>query len=758
MELEKLPRSVQAKNNKSSGFISKTIKFVFGNIFAGPARAPDQKPAHDGRSSGRLADAVIHLQEAAQKGNLDAIYILAEMNFYGYYNHPRDFHNAFRLYKTLASDHGNATAQYMLGLYYSTGVGNVVPRDQAKALLYYNFAAVQGYIKAEMATGFRYHAGIGAAKSCDTALKYYKSVADKTMEWYRMAPPGGRSWVQEAWQVSDEDGGIYGEGASASSAGLNAYRASLQAEGLDTIEDMIDYLDLMSQKGDMKASFNLGRLYYEGQRGLPPNHALASKYFFTVSAKYWKKELRSAEPIKPIDKIAAKVAGYIGRMYMRGEGVNQSYEKAKAWFDRGKTYGDAQSQYGLGLMLLNGLGVEQNVKLAIALFRSAADQNSTPARVQLGRLFLDQGEEEDFRLASTNFELAAAYGNIEAYYYLGEMAFHGVGQERERMCSIALHNYKVVVEKAEPLVSSWHEANEAYEAGAYDLAYLHYLSTAEQGYEAAQNNLAYMLDTQRDRTSWWIKLQGPARSLLLTNSEQALVYWTRSSRQSNVDATVKMGDYYYYGIGADADVKKAVQCYTGASEFSQSAQALFNLGWMHENGVGLKQDFHLAKRYYDAALEINKEAYLPVTLSLLKLRVRSAWNTLTRGSVHSIQDEPKVRQDWSLSQWISNFLSEEGFFADEELYDDLYDDTAGIEEYDEEGVVESVLIIGVTAALMFLLWWRQRAQHRAAENQQAGQANQQGQPQQQQQQQQAAAGGLGPVDGFPGWAAGGFGI
>jgi hypothetical protein len=29
------------------------------------------------------------------------------------------------------------------------------------------------------------------------------------------------------------------------------------------------------------------------------------------------------------------------------------------------------------------------------------------------------------------------------------------------------------------------------------------------------------------------------------------------------------------------------------------AQALFNLGYMHEYGAGLPQDFHLAKRFYD---------------------------------------------------------------------------------------------------------------------------------------------------------------
>lgn len=44
------------------------------------------------------------------------------------------------------------------------------------------------------------------------------------------------------------------------------------------------------------------------------------------------------------------------------------------------------------------------------------------------------------------------------------------------------------------------------------------------------------------------------------------------------------------------------------------------------------QDFILAKRYYDLALETNFEAYLPVTLSLVRLYMRSFWYSLTGGT------------------------------------------------------------------------------------------------------------------------------
>ncbi|PNY25012.1 Protein sel-1 [Tolypocladium capitatum] len=752
-ELQKIPRSQHRRRRQTSSVIGTVFRYIMKSIPTGPATAPSQKkPANS--IGGPLLSAVELLEQAARQNNSDALYMLAEFNFFGNYSHPRNLHTAFNHYQQLASNYGNTTAQYMLGLYHSTGIADVVPRDQAKALLYYTFAAIRGDTRAEMATAFRHHGGIGASKNCETAARYYKRVADKAMSWYRSGPPGGMSWIYQGWRITDDDGGIYGEGASVSSSGINAIKTSPHSDAHASINDVIEYLDLVSKKGDSKASFNLGRIYYEGQRGLGRDYDLARKYFFLVASRYWKKDNRIAESYtKEIEKMAGKAAGYIGRMYLRGEGVVQNFPRAKVWFDRGITLADAQSQYGRGLMLLNGYGSEENLQLAMDLFTASANQDYAPAQVQMGRLYLDQGGADDVRIANNHFELAARHGNIEAHYYLAEMVHHGVG--REKHCGLALTYYKNVAEKAEPLVSSWADANEAFEAGDHELAFLEYLMAAEQGYEKAQTNVAYMLDTARSNvpmSEWFQKPRDEAN--LLENPALALIYWTRSSRQSNIDSTVKMGDYYFYGIGTERDVGKAVQCYTGASDYSQSAQALFNLGWMHENGIGLTQDFHLAKRYYDHALEVNEEAYLPVTLSLLKLRVRSAWNTLTHGPIHSIQDEPKKGKDWSLGEWIANFL-DDNLLPEDELYVvDTFDGTIGAGQRgdDDGGVLESVLIIGITMSLVCLLWWRQRMQQAHAEAEDERRRNQ-GQPAHPPQGDQGDR-----ADGFRGWAAGGIGL
>ncbi|TVY84737.1 Protein sel-1-like protein [Lachnellula suecica] len=719
-----------------------------------------------------VAEAIRLLEEAAQVENPDAIYLLAQMNFYGNFSYPNDYSEAFRRYHQLASLNGNSSAQHMIGFMYATGIGGVVERDQAKALLYHTYAARGGSVRSEMTVAFRHHSGIGTTRNCDLAVQHYKNVSDKAIEWYRSGPPGGMAWVPDSFRLADDDGGVYGEGASWSSAGNNANKAGPSSDAHAALDDVLEYLDLMSRKGDFKATFSLGRIHYEGQKGLARNMKSAKWYFMRVAKLYWAKNGQVIESDKPqLEKIAAKAAGYLGRMYLRGEGVDQSYEKANIWFLRGVKSGDAGSQYGLGLMNLEGFGIPKNTIRATELFKASAEQDYAPAQVSLGAMYLDEGTPNGIQVANRYFELAARYGHIESYYYLAEMINQGVG--RDRSCGMATAYYKIVAEKAEPLMSSFAEANQAYEDGDSELALVDFMHAAEQGYEKGQANVAYLLDQQKSKWALpaWLTLSSP-RPSMLQNAALALIYWTRSAKQTNIDSMVKMGDYYLHGIGTQPDMEKAATCYTSASEFHQSAQALYNLGWMHENGVGLDQDFHLAKRYYDHALETNDEAYLPVTLSLLKLRLRSAWNTLTHGRVNSIQDEPAPKKQWSLSEWISNFLQDDHPYYGDADYDDNYlpdddpmpgGDADGLyDDIIDDGFLESLIILGLAGALVFLIYYRnqrQQVHRRQEEAARAQQGNQQAAGGQAQQ-PQGGDRGLFPQPGDPEfgqWAAGGVG-
>ena len=54
-------------------------------------------------------------------------------------------------------------------------------------------------------------------------------------------------------------------------------------------------------------------------------------------------------------------------------------------------------------------------------------------------------------------------------------------------------------------------------------------------------------------------------------------------------ARVKVGDYHFYGFGTDIDYETAVVHYRLATDQQNNAQAMFNLGYMHEQGLGLKR-------------------------------------------------------------------------------------------------------------------------------------------------------------------------
>ena len=814
--------TLRTQSNGVVGTLWYYIKAVFRLLFMNIPSRPSEVDNHMDQSEvrGDLAHAVEVLKYGAHFDDPDALFLLGEMNFHGNFSHPRDFQKAFQWYSDLASLDGNSTAQYMVGLMYGTGIGGAVNRDQAKALVYHTFAADQGNVRSEMTCGYRHHQGIGTPRNCDEACRYYKRVADKAMAYWHSGPPGGMAMLRNSYRWAEEYGGVYGEGASASSAGHNAPDG-----GRVSVADALEFWEMKERQGDFSAMFNLGRHYYNGNRGYRRNMKKAQKQFMKIARAYWAKDGRiSSKAPKGIERIAGKAAAYLGRMALRGEGVEQNFEKAIMWFRRGINEGDAYCQYHLGLMHRDGLGWKKDGMSAATLLKAAAEQHLHVAQSALGVLFLDQG---DIDAASRYFELAANADVMEGYYYLAELFSKGVG--RERNCATAVSFYKIVAERVEMLHSAILEANTAYAKGDTERALVAAVMAAEQGYEHAQSNVAYILDDKTSSLSFlypsrlisYLSNRGGTPSTLIRNPELALIYYTRSARQLNADSLVKLGDYYLSGFDTDSadfppssaasvpiassiergkpNPDKASSCYSLAADSYRSAQGLWNLGWMHENGIApLAQDFHMAKRYYDLALEINKEAYLPTKLALGRLRLRSWWNGVSGGTVNMIREEEKEKKKWtSFGEWVAHFLDQaeqmdaeevenerraveddlqlshngdaneagpmpggddEHYFASAEAYDDIFDD----------GLVESLIIIGLAATLAMLVYWRQvgRLEGRRRQQQQQQQQQpqqpvaQQAQDQQQHQPPAPPQGGLFPNPGDPAygqWVAGGVG-
>jgi len=618
-----------------------------------------------------------------------------------------------------------------------------------------------------MTIAFRYYQGIATPRNCEEAVYYYQRVAQKAIEWWDSGPPGGHYLQKHTFRLADDHGGVYGEGASASSSGANGMRQKQSLDSAKELGDIVEYLELLAKKGNLPETISLGKIYYEGSRNLPRNIPKAREYFLRVARQYWDRDskVRSGGP-PYLEKFAGRAAGHLGNMALRGEVGPQDLPQALKWFKLGVACGDANSQNGLGFMYLNGYGVKEDRTKAQKYFKAAAGQDFPLAQVNYAKMLIEINEMDR---AKRYLELAARHGNVEAFYYLAEIS--NAAEAKDRSCSIAAAYYKIVAERIEPPQSPMAWANKAYENGDIKSALVGYMMAAEQGYESAQANVAYLLDERRSAF--------PVKSLLskstLQTAEQkekserdqelALTYWTRSAKQANVDSLVKMGDYYLSGIGTEPDPVKAASCYSAAAEHQASAQALWNLGWMHENGVGVSQDFHLAKRYYDQAFETNPEAYLPVTLSLLKLRVRSAWNTVTHGGIKGIGPDPKKKRV-SFREFLKNWYEAAAAAEAEAVLDDeaanaqLPGEDYGYEEGFDEDIAESVVILALAAAVAALVYyrqWRQQQGNRRREEEQrvAGQQQQQQQhqpqPQPQQQQEELPRLGIWDDPQMPGW-------
>lgn len=152
--------------------------------------------------------------------------------------------------------------------------------------------------------------------------------------YYRAGPPGGRYLPRNNIRLADDEGGVYGSGASHSSAGHANKRNTVSTETSQSIDDVLEYYRYMAEKGDIGAQFSLARVYYDGSRTIPRNFGRALFYFGSVARQHWSKDGKIVGKTQG-NTLFGAAASYLGLMHMRGEGVPQSFEKAKIWFQRG---------------------------------------------------------------------------------------------------------------------------------------------------------------------------------------------------------------------------------------------------------------------------------------------------------------------------------------------------------------------------------------------------------------------------------------
>ena len=105
----------------------------------------------------------------------------------------------------------------------------------------------------------------------------------------------------------------------------------------------------------------LGDMYYYGSRNVPQNFMEALTFFKAVVGRLptGGKKIPDSVIKSKAGEAIGQAAGYLGKMFMRGEGVQVNYQTAYKWFLVGAELQDSASMNGLGVLLLKG---KQEVK------------------------------------------------------------------------------------------------------------------------------------------------------------------------------------------------------------------------------------------------------------------------------------------------------------------------------------------------------------------------------------------------------------
>ncbi|MDD9989052.1 MAG: tetratricopeptide repeat protein [Spirochaetaceae bacterium] len=97
----------------------------------------------------------------------------------------------------------------------------------------------------------------------------------------------------------------------------------------------------------------------------------------------------------------------LGRLYLRGNGVEQNVCESARWYHRAAVQGDSHAQHRLGELYATG-GALQDYTAAAWWYRRAAEQGHTGAQLRLGQLYRDgKGVPQDYVAAYRWIHLAA---------------------------------------------------------------------------------------------------------------------------------------------------------------------------------------------------------------------------------------------------------------------------------------------------------------------------------------------------------------
>jgi uncharacterized protein len=165
---------------------------------------------------------------------------------------------------------------------------------------------------------------------------------------------------------------------------LEAFRYGAQALKVGETAKAVTSLECAAERGHPLAQWKLGRMYAEGD-GVPRDDLRAFEYFRSIADNH-----ADDSPGAPQSRFVANAFVVLGHYYLDGipkTAVKADPSRAREMFYYAATYfGDAEAQYNLGRLYIDGNGAQRDPKQALRWLGLSAQKGQFQAQATLGAM------------------------------------------------------------------------------------------------------------------------------------------------------------------------------------------------------------------------------------------------------------------------------------------------------------------------------------------------------------------------------------
>lgn len=330
------------------------------------------------------------------------------------------------------------------------------------------------------------------------------------------------------------------------------------------------------ENGCAEANTGLGDFYQDGSFDLTADPDLAAEYFEKAAA--------GTEP-----EWVAYAQSSLGSMYSGTAGFDSDFDKAvelctKAHDTLGYGYQDIVATIYQSA-ILNADKAKEYYTLARDEFQKEADAGISDSEFALGRMYKQGlGVDADNAKAMELIEKAANEGNRNAMTTLAGYYYDGFSVDRD--CTKAIEWYEKAAEAG--AYSTLFQIGKMYAIGDgvekdADKAKEYFDKYMKEGGESAELQMASVYEVG---------------SLGEKDQAKAVELYQKAADAGNVQAMVKLGNCYFAGTGVDKDQAKAAEWFQKSAE-AGNERLYLDLGYMYLRGEGFEKDEEKALECFD---------------------------------------------------------------------------------------------------------------------------------------------------------------